>query len=197
MDAQPVPNQAPAPRASVSPLLLVGVPLIVGVLLWVLFSGGGGAESLAPPNAAPTLFAGAAACPQDGAGTAHQRAEDDEAAATAMMDRYPFAPEDGVEAVVRFRRAQACFRDSGDRLGADRVRTTGDAAQRQLEADYRKRVFRLRRGLEASHARAALQEVRALRAMLGDRPAEPYVAWLERLEHALELRLRRAAKKAP
>lgn len=197
MDPQPTPNPMPAPRASVSPLLLVGVPLIVGVLLWVLFSGGGGGESLAAPDVAPTLFAGAAACPQDGAGTAHQRAEDDEAAASAMMDRYPFAPQDGVEAVVRFRRAQACFRDSGDRVGADRARTTGDAAQHQLEADYRKRVFRLRRALDASHARAALQEVRSLHAMLANRPTEPYVTWLERLEHALELRLRRSAKKAP
>jgi len=199
MDAQqPAPTVTSAPRASVSPLLLVGVPIIVGVLLWVLFSGGDDSESLAAPEAAPALFGGAMACPHDGPGTAHQHAEDDERAASAMIDRYPFAPEDGVEAVVRFRRAQTCYRDSGDGPGADRVRTLGDAAQQQVEADYRTRVFRLRRALDAGHARRALEEVRALRAMLGARPTDAYVAWLGRVEHALELRVRRArAKKAP
>lgn len=199
MEAQPEvrPPTTLAQRASASPLLLFGVPLIIGVLLWVLFSDSGDGESLAPPDAAPPLFAGAVACPRDGAGTAHQRAEDDERAASAMIDRYAFAPEDGVEAVVRYRRAQACFRDSGDGPGADRVRAVGDTEQRQLEADYRTRVFRLRRALDAGHARRAIQEVRALRSMLGRRPGDPYVAWLERVEHALDLRLRRAAKKAP
>lgn len=193
---QPRPETTLAQRASASPLLLVGVPVIIGVLLWVLFSNGADGESLAPPDVAPPLFMGAIACPHDGAGTAHQRAEDDERMASAMIDRYPFAPEDGVEAVVRYRRAQACFRDSGDGPGADRARAIGDTEQAQLEADYRTRVFRLRRALDAGHTGPAIREVRALRAMLGTRAGDHYVAWLERIEHALELRLRHAAKKA-
>jgi hypothetical protein len=207
LDAQPQPQSEPeplpqpsaparAPRGSVSPLLLVGVPLIIGVLLWLLFSGDDTSESLAAPETAPVLFAAVLGCPNDGAGTAHQRAEDDERAASAMIDRYPFAPEDGVEAVVRFRRAQACFRDSGDAPSAERLRTLGDVAQHRVEGDYRTRVFRLRRALDAGYSRRALHEVRALRAMLGARPTDAYVAWLARVEHALELRLRRATKKA-
>ena len=176
--AAPPAEEARAPRPGPSPLVLAGVPVIVGVLLW-------------------SLFAGAVACPHDGPGTAHQRAEEDERVALAGLDRYPFAPEDGVEAVARFRRAHACYRDSGDAAGAERLRALGDAAQRRVEGDYRTRAFRLQRALEADEVRSALLEARTLRAMLGARTAAPYVDWLERLEHALALRLRRPAKQAP
>jgi hypothetical protein len=200
LDAPAATDAAPGARPVApgpSPLVLAGVPLIVGVLLWALFSGEDDDATLAPPASAPPLFAAASACPHDGPGTAHQRAEEDERAALAMIDRYPFAPEDGVAAVARFRRAHACFRDAGDAGAAARLRTVGDAAQRRVEGDYRKRVFRLQRALEAGEVRSALLEVRALRVMLGVREGVPYVAWLERLEHALALRLRRPAKKAP
>jgi len=184
-------------KPGASPLVLVGVPIIVGVLLWSLFSGDDGDAGFAPPAAAPPLFAAGASCAHDGPGTAHQRAQDDERAALAMIDRYPFAPEDGVQAVVRFRQAHACYRDAGDASASERVRTLGDAAQRRVEGDYRTRDFRLKRALEAKQTRSALLEVRALRAMLGPREGVPYVAWLERLEHALTLRLRRPATRAP
>ncbi len=195
--AAPPAEEARAPRPGPSPLVLAGVPVIVGVLLWSLFAGDDDDASLAPPAAAPPLFAGAVACPHDGPGTAHQRAEEDERVALAGLDRYPFAPEDGVEAVARFRRAHACYRDSGDAAGAERLRALGDAAQRRVEGDYRTRAFRLQRALEADEVRSALLEARTLRAMLGARTAAPYVDWLERLEHALALRLRRPAKQAP
>jgi hypothetical protein len=167
-------------------LVLFIAPLVLGFALWSVFSEAEDTTLPAAPEP-PELFEEAPSRCDTGRAPAHARAERDEAAARAKLERYPFDRRDGVEAVALFRHAHVCFSASGDSAGAARVEGRAERMEARVTADYDAAVFRLSRALTHEDWPTALDQAQALLELLAGR-ADPYVDWLTMLERRLRVR---------
>lgn len=179
------------PEKRASPVIVLGL-LGIAMALWVVLSDGGDPVSARPPVEPPTLFDVAAGCPA-GDGPTRHRAEQDAHAATAKSERYPFAPADGVQAVLLFRGAARCHEAAGDAVAARQLEARARRLEERVEQDYRTSRFRLGRALEEGRLDDALAEVELLRELLAHRGG-PYVEWLGDLQRRIESRQSREAR---
>lgn len=179
-------RQFDQPRRQRPSLLVWIAPLVLGFALWSIFSE---ADERGLPSAPepPALFMERAASCQSGQSPAHARAVRDEVAALAKLQRYPFDPHDGVEAVHLLRNAHACFVASGDARRAEQAQRRAEQIQGRVTADYDAARFRLSRALMQQDWASALEQIRIVRSLLSDR-ADPYTDWLTILERQLRLR---------
>lgn len=171
-------------KRGASPVMVLGVPAILIALLVVL-TDGSEPVSAGAPTEPPALFDAQHPC-ETGAGTTRHRAEQDEHAARAKEERYPFAPGDGVHASALYRRASSCFESAGDGARASALVERAERVEHRVEHDYRTSRFRLERALEQQRWDEALAETRRLRALVAHRSG-PYVQWLADLERRLNL----------
>ena len=179
------PGEAGKAKKGTSPIVLLAA-VILPVAFFMLMDE---PEELVDPDAGvepPALFEGEEACDAQG-GPAQHRAQEDLEAARAKGERYPFAAQDGVQSVIFFRRAKACFDAAGDGEHAGRAAAEGVAMERRLDEDYMRRRLRLERSLKQERWQEALVETRALRELLAHR-RHRYVTWLGNLQRQLELR---------
>jgi hypothetical protein len=181
----PLPGGAPvAPKAKASPVVLVCGGLSVAILAWLVL-GGTEETGLRPPPPAPELFTEAERCPTaPGQANASVLAERDERTARAMMQRYPFAPADGVRAVALFRRAAACWLEAGFHPSSATAAAQGERLRRRVVEDYDTSQLLLFRALRAGHFDEARSEAAILMALLGDRN-DPYLEWLREVERSI------------
>lgn len=170
----------------VSAPVLIAFFVIVPLVGWMLLSDpdtGIDATPAAPP---PALFDEQITCSTTG-GTARHHADRDAEAAIAKAERYPFAAQDGVQAVRLYRRAQACYRAIGAANEAQLMEREGDVMERRIDEDYRTHRLRLERALRQSRLADALIETRALIELLQHREGDAYLAWLNQLARQLQL----------
>lgn len=134
-----------------------------------LFVGLGGDRPLrrriTAPGEPPSLFAQPPGCAGD-KDLVIRTAEDALQAASAKAERYPFAPRDGVRAVMLYREARSCFQAIGDRGRAHEVERTLRRLEARVEADYAMHRLRLSRALEREKNEDALVATQALLALL-------------------------------
>lgn len=180
------PKRAPGSRSS--PLVIIA-PLVVGVAAWMLLTEGDATDLPEAPEA-PALFGQEPSC-HAGESPAHHHAERREQAGDAQVQRYPFAPRDGVRAVLAFGEAAACYDAASDADAARRARGRATWLRERVEQDYRSSRFRLEHAIETANRSAALDEARVLLSLLEGRD-EPYVDWLALLERRLRTAPRRA-----
>lgn len=165
------------------------LPLRLAAALTVL----GGASFAILPETTPAVFAFPKPPPlplaAPGCGTsveqAPARAGVAELAAASKMARYPFNPEEGVEAARLLSVALACARASRDEPTIERLQDIGGRWADRLEADYRSLQVQVRVALDRDAPAVALGAVRGLRRFLA-RSTGAYVSWLEREERRLE-----------
>lgn len=179
------------PERRASPVMVLGL-IGIAAALWVVVSDGTDPVSARPPVEPPTLFDAAPECPT-GSGPTRHRAEQDAHAAAAKSERYPFAPADGVQGVVLYRRAARCHGAAGDATAARQLEARARRLEERVEQDYRTSRFRLGRALEEGRLDEALAEVELLRALLAHRRG-PYVEWLGDLQRRIESRQSREAR---
>jgi hypothetical protein len=181
-----LPKEQKTRDQKVSPVTVIGGVAVVGVLAWTMLSEpeGSGLEMEAPSDPVE-LFDQQVTCPTSGA-QALYTADEDAEAALAKSERYPFDASDGVESVMLYRRAQACYAAVGQTQAAIRVQHEGDWMQRRIEEDYATHRLRLERAMEQQRWADALLEIRALLALTRHRD-HPYVQWLIRNERRLAL----------
>lgn len=174
----------PAPMVS-TPILLI-VLAVVPLLGWLLFSETSSGIDLTTASSPPPLFDPGAECPT-GQGTARHNADQTRDIALAKKERYPFASQDGVEAVGLFERAEACYRAVGAEERASEMAREADELRRRIDESYRTHRLRLERALAQRRYNDAVVETRALLELLRHRDGDPYLSWLQRLERQLQL----------
>jgi hypothetical protein len=170
----------------VSKPVLIAFFVIVPLVGWLLLSEPSTGIDMTPTGPPPQVFDEQVECPTGGGSTQH-RADQAAEAAIAKSERYPFAAQDGVQAVRLFRRAVACYRAVGAREQAAAMEREGELMRRRIEEDYRTHRLRLERALEQGRLPDALLETRALVQLLRHREGDPYLAWLRQLERQLQL----------
>lgn len=161
-------------------LVLLAVPLIV----W-LFSDNQAEEIGSPPTMdVSQIFAADDSCGEGG--PARYRAERYMEFALAKQERYPFDPFDGVQAVMLFRKAGACYEATGDVRYLEHSRTLANRLERQIRVDYQVHRTRLERSLKSKAYEQALVEARFLQRLVANRKSA-YGDWLDTVERRLNL----------
>ncbi|MGE0790519.1 MAG: FHA domain-containing protein [Sandaracinaceae bacterium] len=178
----------------VSAPVLIAMFVVLPLVGWLLLSDESVGIDATPAAPAPELFRSGLECPVNGGNTRH-RADLEAEAAIAKSERYPFNSQDGVQSVISYRRAEACYQALGPtaQTEAQVMRREGDTMQRRIEEDYRTHRLRLERSLEQGRLPDALLETRALIQLLRHQPSDPYVIWLQQLERQLQLAIDSAA----
>lgn len=181
-----LPKEQKTSDQKTSPIVMLGGVAAVLILAWTLLRdpGGHGIETQAPSDPIQ-LFDAEVRCPSTGA-SALYGADQDAEAALAKSERYPFDAGDGVESVMLYRRAQACYAAVGQSEAAAVMQREGDWMQRRIEEDFTTHRLRLTRAMEQQRWPDALLETRALLALTRHR-RHPYVEWLVRNERRLQL----------
>lgn len=141
-------------------------------------------EEAAIPDAPPLLPArGSTPCPSVPLDQRHGLAAEKLRIALAKRERSPFSPRDGLEAVLFFETAAACFEGAGESGESADVRRSADALREKLEEDYRVRRVRLEHAYRIHDAPAAKRELSVLVPMTAHQRG-PYVEWLTAFDRA-------------
>lgn len=172
----------------VSAPVLIAFFVIVPLVGWMLLGEGNAGIDATPAAPPPEIFAASVACPTTG-GPARHRADEDAEAAIAKSERYPFASQDGVEAVNLYMRSVSCYRAIGAEREARLMEREGNLMRRRIEEDYRHHRLRLERSLEHGRLPDALLETRALIELLRHQGDDPYITWLRQLARQLQLHI--------
>jgi hypothetical protein len=186
-DSLPVEKKADGKQKQLSPVSLIALFIMLPLIGWLLLSDSVEEIDATPAAPPPAIFDERISCPIQG-GTARHRADQDAEAAIAKSERYPFAAQDGVQAVRLYRRANACYTALQATQEAELMRREGDVMQRRIEEDYQTHRLRLELSLEQQRMPDALLETRALIELLRHKN-DPYLTWLRQLERQLELHI--------
>ncbi|MBX3191213.1 MAG: hypothetical protein KF819_29720 [Labilithrix sp.] len=148
-------------------------------------------ESFAPPAETPSpLGEVKKACPAETRDRALVLAKEKIANGHAKRQRWKFHTRDGVDAVVSFEIASACFAAGGDGASATAAGDLAASLRAAVLHEYRIHRIKLERALEGGNAEAALAFVKLQREMLYTRDIEdPYVRWLTIMQRKLEAHL--------
>ncbi len=182
--------QAQKQKKGSSPLLLVGLALIVpaaGYLFFMPDEGGG--TSRGGGGEPPALWGAPIAACQVGGVQALARARERMSIADSKRERRPFHVSDGVQAVPLFEEAAACYRTGGDNAAAAVADQAARAMRAELNDDYRTQQVRLTHALSVEDWALAQRQVRVLQQFTaGQKPGE-YVTWLSNLDRKLKLKI--------
>lgn len=170
----------------VSTPVLIAFFVIIPFVGWMLLSDPDVGIDLTPASAPPPLFDEVTQCTTAG-GTARHHADRDAEAAIAKAERYPFAAQDGVQAVRLYRRAQACYAAINAATEAQVMSREAEVLERRIDEDQRTHRLRLDRALRQGRLPDALVETRALIEIYRHREGDAYVAWLHQLARQLQL----------
>ncbi len=170
----------------VSAPVLIAFFVIIPLVGWMLLSDPEVGIDATPAALPPELFDEVTTCATTG-GPARHRADRDAEAAIAKAERYPFAAQDGVQAVQLYRQAQACYTAVNATQEAQLMQREAEVMSRRIDEDYRTHKLRLERALGQGRLPDALLETRALIEIFRHRQGHPYVAWLEQLARQLQL----------
>lgn len=139
----------------------------------------------APP--APALFADVTpTCPEQEGDAAIPAAFELLAQAESKRERAPFLPEEGLEAVLRFRAAAACFEVAGELAEAKAAQKSANNLQALVERDYHLHQVRLYRAIVSSDFNLLRAETAVLAEYVKNVPG-PYGEWLDNLQRDLEV----------
>lgn len=176
---------APKGTSPLAKVMLVGTACIAvlgAVVLGKARAAGREATWPEPPDPLPSPVT---ACPEKQGATplAFQKAE----LARAKRQRFRFYPRDGVEAVVLFETAAACFAATGDSANASDARESARVLAAELREALHVSSVRLERAVVRKDAATALAQTKFQRDLLfGREGADPYLAWLALLQSKLE-----------
>ncbi len=112
-------------------------------------------------------------------------------AATLHDERYPFDPQDGIQAIRLYAKAAACFDTAGLAEAAVEARSKAAALKKKIEEDFLHARFRLSRALTEKRYRDALREAKRISAFVRHVPGD-YQKWVETLERRLALRVQKS-----
>lgn len=181
----------------ISPVILIAAVVVMGLAGWTLLTDPQGLSAPSrvstPP---PPLFDELnRPCPQSDPTLVAATAEESTRIALSKAERMPFRTQDGIDAVVYYAQAAACYRAANNTEAATEATRRSASLKSRLEEDYTAHRFRLERALEQQRFDDALFEVRMLTSLVSHRRG-PYLTALNTLERQLTLRIDQAAAAA-
>jgi hypothetical protein len=187
-------GQTQQKKQGTSPVMLIGLALIVPAIGYLFFAPDEGGGGVPMKKDAPPLWAGpVTACPVGGV-QGISRARERMAIADAKRERRPFHVTDGVQAVPLFEEAAACYRGGGDGASAAVADEAARAMRAELIDDYRTQQVRLEHALSVEDWALAQRQVRVLQQFTSGKTGD-YVTWLSNLDRKIKLKIGEAAKK--
>ena len=187
-------GQTQQKKQGTSPVMLIGLALIVPAIGYLFFAPEEGGGGVPMKKDAPPLWAGpVTACPVGGV-QGISRARERMAIADAKRERRPFHVTDGVQAVPLFEEAAACYRGGGDGASAAVADEAARAMRAELIDDYRTQQVRLEHALSVEDWALAQRQVRVLQQFTSGKTGD-YVTWLSNLDRKIKLKIGEGAKK--
>ncbi len=126
-------------------------------------------------------------------GPAHYRAERHMISAVAKQERYPFDPNDGVQAVGLYRKAATCYEAVGEPKSAQHARTQASRLASRIRIDFQVHQTRLERSVKYQAYSQALVEARFLQRLVIHKKTE-YSRWIDGVERRLSLAVAEGAE---
>ena len=143
-----------------------------------------------PSSDAPVLnYSGDIQCPDGVAADAEHAARENERAAQAKQQRFPFDPRDGVEAVDNLRISEACYQAAGRADEASRTHADTERWSHWVNSEYSTVRLRLKYDLEHEQFADALRRIDEIRTFLGSHGGGEYGQWLAQTRETLLRRL--------
>lgn len=159
---------------------------IGGLLLWDP-SGSAGGGGKAPPELWPSESV--SSCPRGAGGIARTFAFETLTMAESKRERRAFHVRDGVDAVIDFETASACFRAAGEPQSAQYCDDAAKSLREEMGHDYRMFTERLRYHYKNGELQAAKIDVRNLLKLVGEGPdTAEYREYLKQLDRELLMR---------
>lgn len=94
-------------------------------------------------------------------------------------DRYPYDPQDGIQAVRDYRKARDCYRSEGALSDAARAESAAAVLEARVDTDYAAARTSLTRALQSERWTLALVEARRLHRLTNHLGESEYAEWLE------------------
>ncbi len=171
-----------------SPATIAMAILIIPLALFVIFDEPEDDTVAAAPEEAPVLWKEEpASCPQAGREQALSVAQDKLGIARSKQERRPFHVPDGVESVVYYETAAACYRVGGDEAQAKALAKVAADLKKDIDEDFRTHRVRLEHAMSTKNVPVMQKEVRVLLAFTEGQDME-YRTWLANLERRLKLK---------
>lgn len=185
---------APA-RAKPPYAVILAALMILGTVIATILLAHPPAKADPPIPEAPVLLPPkeAAACPPTSTEQRPMLAAEKLRIALAKRERSPFSPVDGLDAVIFFETAGACFRQSSMPNEAKEADHSADVLRHKLDEDYRVRRIRLEHAYRIHDTMAVKRELNVLIPMTA-RNRGPYTDWLLALDRAVNDELNRKGK---
>jgi len=179
-----------------SPMTLLLALIVMPLALYVIFQDQPGEGDAASPREAPELWGPpGGTCSQQAREAALAKGWETFAKAASKQERRPFHIPDGVQAVLLYEEAGACFKTAGDAQAAKRADAVAARLRIEIAQDYRTHRVRLEHALSTERWETAQKEVRVLLAFLQGKEGE-YVEYLSALERKLRLKYGDQKRKA-
>ena len=102
------------------------------------------------------------------------------------MQRYPFAEQDGVDAVRLYIEAGRCYQIARQANQVIRIHNELAGLKRRLNRDYQSHRLQLRLALDNARYADALREARILRNLLYQRD-DAYTQWLDQVARKIPI----------
>lgn len=164
-------------------LVILAAALVLGGMLFLRAQ----RATKPAPGVVPELWSGTATpCPVTAPGQARALAAEKRIVADGKRERHPFYASDGVEAVVLYEVAAACFTAAGDAANAAEVSTAASELRSDVNEDFRVRRLRLERALASENDEVAAHEVVMLRTLMVNKQGS-YIDWIHTLARKLEV----------
>jgi hypothetical protein len=173
-------------------LAVVGFPLG----LYFVFASRPEQSTLGAAPPAPPLWpqAEAESCIHEDRGVAEAQAVSYVEQAEARRERSPFSPQDGVESVVLYGRAAACFSRAENSADAQFAHGEAEHMRQTTSRQFHVHQVRLERALATKEYDSAQAEARILQAFVGPREGE-YGGWLSDLQRRIKVKFSGKKKK--
>ena len=134
----------------------------------------------------PSLFSAPPGCSSPAQSLA--RAKKAEEHAYFHTERYPYDPQDGIDAVGEFQEAESCYRASGLPEDATRVGRIASNLMARINVDYASSRLVLENALDAEHWALALSEIHRLLRLTEHVRDHAYVAHLSSIVGKVTIR---------
>ena len=172
-----------------NPATIAMALIVMPLALYVIFEEPEDEGVLAAPEKPPTLWSEEPnTCPQAGGPQALAVGRDKLGIARSKHERRPFHIPDGVEAVIYYETAAACFKAGGDAAQAKRLSTVATKLRKDIDDDFRTHRVRLEHAMSTRNVPVMQKEVRVLLAFTEGNQAADYRTWLANLDRRLKLK---------
>ncbi|MCA9581502.1 MAG: hypothetical protein KC416_06885 [Myxococcales bacterium] len=141
--------------------------------------------NLTVPQDFPNITPAAVECRLQGEG-ARFRAREAMEAALAKSDRYPFDPQDGIEAIRLYTEAASCAKLVGEAAMVRRAVDLGKRMNDKVQDDYRTHRLALQLAIDGQNIEDAFQRVNILYGLVQHKEG-PYKQWLRETHSRLSI----------